>query len=130
MAGFSYHLSLLLFLTHNPISPILPLSKSEFLSLITLFWWLSAWFLDTQPHFSYTSPIKKRVLITYHSFLVVIGVAIFMVQNSTAPPVMMKFLFWNFKTLLTYTILVSVGSSSFSFSGFPGVLRLHSERKI
>ena len=24
-------------------------------------------FPDTQPHFPYTSPIKKRVLITYHS---------------------------------------------------------------
>jgi len=41
---------------------------------------------------------------------VVIGVAIFMVQNSTAPPVVMKFLFWNFKTSLIDTILVSVGS--------------------
>jgi uncharacterized integral membrane protein len=43
-------------------------------------------------------------------FLLVIGVAIFMVQNSTAPPVVIKFLFWNFKTSLIYTILVSVGS--------------------
>jgi len=44
------------------------------------------------------------------AFLLVIGVAIFMVQNSTAPSVMMKFLFWNFETSLIYTILVSVGS--------------------
>jgi uncharacterized integral membrane protein len=44
------------------------------------------------------------------AFLVVIGVAIFMVQNSTAPPVVMKFLFWDFKTSLIYTILGSVGS--------------------
>ena len=44
------------------------------------------------------------------AFLLVIGVAIFMVQNSTAPPVMMKFLFWNVETSLIYTILVSVGS--------------------
>ena len=43
-------------------------------------------------------------------FLLVIGVAVFMVQNSTAPPVVMKFLFWNFETSLIYTILVSVGS--------------------
>jgi uncharacterized integral membrane protein len=44
------------------------------------------------------------------AFLVVIGVAIFMVQNSTAPSVVIKFLFWNFETSLIYTILVSVGS--------------------
>ncbi len=44
-------------------------------------------------------------------FLVlVIGMAIFMVQNSTAPSVVINFLFWNFETSLIYTILVSVGS--------------------
>jgi uncharacterized integral membrane protein len=42
--------------------------------------------------------------------LVVIGVAIFVFQNSTAPPVVTKFLFWNFETSLIYTILISVGS--------------------
>jgi uncharacterized integral membrane protein len=42
--------------------------------------------------------------------LVVIGVAIFAFQNSTAPPVVTKFLFWNFETSLVYTILISVGS--------------------
>jgi len=44
------------------------------------------------------------------AFLVVIGVAILMVQNSTAPSVVIKFLFWNFETSLIYTILASVGS--------------------
>ena len=44
--------------------------------------------------------------------LVVIGVAIFAVQNSTAPSVVMKFLFWNFETSLTYTVLVSLGSGA------------------
>ena len=43
-------------------------------------------------------------------FVLVIGIAIFMVQNSTAPSVVMKFLLWNFETSLIYTILVSVGS--------------------
>jgi uncharacterized integral membrane protein len=43
-------------------------------------------------------------------FLLVIGVAIFMVQNSTAPSVVIKFLFWNLETSLIYTILASVGS--------------------
>jgi uncharacterized integral membrane protein len=44
------------------------------------------------------------------AFLVVVGVAIFTIQNSAAPPVVMKFLFWDFETSLIYTILVSVGS--------------------
>jgi uncharacterized integral membrane protein len=44
------------------------------------------------------------------AFLVAIGVAIFAVQNSTAPPVEMKFLSWNFGTSLLYTILISIGS--------------------
>ena len=44
------------------------------------------------------------------AFLVVIGVAIFTVQNSTASSVVTKFLFWNFETSLIYTILISVGS--------------------
>jgi uncharacterized integral membrane protein len=35
--------------------------------------------------------------------------AIFAVQNSTAPPVAMKFLLWNFETSLIYTVLGSVG---------------------
>jgi uncharacterized integral membrane protein len=43
-------------------------------------------------------------------FLMLLGVAIFVVQNSTAPSVGMKFLFWNVETSLIYTILVSVGS--------------------
>jgi len=44
------------------------------------------------------------------AFLVFIGVAVFTIQNSTAPPVVMKFLFWNLETSLIYTILVSFGS--------------------
>lgn len=43
-------------------------------------------------------------------FLMLLGVAIFVVQNSTAPPVVMRFLFWNYETSLIYTILVSIGS--------------------
>jgi uncharacterized integral membrane protein len=34
---------------------------------------------------------------------------IFAIQNSTAPPVAMKFLLWNFETSLIYTVLGSVG---------------------
>jgi uncharacterized integral membrane protein len=44
------------------------------------------------------------------AFLVFIGVAVFTIQNSTASPVVMKFLFWNLETSLIYTILVSFGS--------------------
>jgi uncharacterized integral membrane protein len=44
------------------------------------------------------------------AFLVVIVLAIFAVQNSTAPSVTMKFLFWQFETSLVYAILGSIGS--------------------
>lgn len=44
------------------------------------------------------------------AFLVLVGVAIFTFQNSTAPSVVVKFLFWNFEASLIYTILISVGS--------------------
>jgi uncharacterized integral membrane protein len=44
------------------------------------------------------------------AFLVVIALAIFAIQNSTAPVVMMKFLFWKFETSSVYTILGSIGS--------------------
>ena len=42
--------------------------------------------------------------------LVFVGVAVFGIQNSTAPPVVMKFLFWNLETSLIYTILASFAS--------------------
>jgi uncharacterized integral membrane protein len=45
----------------------------------------------------------------WSAFLVVIGMAIFAVQNSTAPPVVMRFLLWRFETSLIYTLLGSVG---------------------
>lgn len=41
-------------------------------------------------------------------FLLVIGIAIFAVQNSSAPPVMIKFLLWKFETSLVYSILGSI----------------------
>ncbi|MBS3917893.1 MAG: LapA family protein [Deltaproteobacteria bacterium] len=40
---------------------------------------------------------------------IIIGVAIFAVQNSSAPLVTMRFLFWKFETSLVYTILGSMG---------------------
>jgi uncharacterized integral membrane protein len=44
------------------------------------------------------------------AFLVAIVLAIFAIQNSTAPTVMMRFLFWQFETSLVYAILGSIGS--------------------
>jgi uncharacterized integral membrane protein len=46
--------------------------------------------------------------IFWIAFLLVIGLAIFAVQNSTTPPVVMKFLFWQFQTSFIYSILGSV----------------------
>ncbi|HYA93509.1 MAG TPA: lipopolysaccharide assembly protein LapA domain-containing protein [Thermodesulfobacteriota bacterium] len=42
------------------------------------------------------------------AFLIVIAVAIFAVQNSDAPIVTIKFLFWRFETSLVYVILGSI----------------------
>jgi len=43
------------------------------------------------------------------AFLIVIAVAIFAVQNSGAPIITVKLLFWKFETSLVYTILGSIG---------------------
>ena len=43
------------------------------------------------------------------AFFIVIAIAIFAVQNSDAPIVTIKFLFWRFETSLVYTILGSIG---------------------
>jgi lipopolysaccharide assembly protein A len=40
---------------------------------------------------------------------IILGAAVVAVQNSAAPPVVMKFLLWNFETSLIYTVLGSVG---------------------
>ena len=49
-------------------------------------------------------------VFTWIVFVIALGIAIFAVQNSNAPPVMVKFLFWKFETSLAYTILGSIGS--------------------
>jgi len=41
--------------------------------------------------------------------LIVIGIAVFAIQNSNAPVVTIKFLLWKFETSLVYTILGSIG---------------------
>ena len=40
---------------------------------------------------------------------IILCAAIFAIQNSTAPPVAMKFLLWNFETSLIYTVLGAAG---------------------
>jgi len=42
------------------------------------------------------------------AFLILVAVAIFAVQNSSAPLVTIKFLIWRFETSLVYTILGSI----------------------
>lgn len=42
-------------------------------------------------------------------FLIAIGMAIFAIQNSSASPVVIKFLLWQYETSLVYTLLGSVG---------------------
>ena len=42
------------------------------------------------------------------AFVVAVGVAFFAIQNSSAPPVTLKFLIWKFETSLVYTVLGSI----------------------
>jgi uncharacterized integral membrane protein len=42
------------------------------------------------------------------AFLILVAVAIFAVQNSSAQPVTIKFLIWKLETSLVYTILGSI----------------------
>jgi uncharacterized integral membrane protein len=44
------------------------------------------------------------------AFLVLLGVVIFAVQNSTAPAIDIKFLVWHIQTSLVYTILGTLAS--------------------
>ena len=48
-------------------------------------------------------------VIFWFIFLIVVGIAIFAVQNSNVPFVTIKFLLWKFETSLVYTILGSIG---------------------
>src|SRR4030066_2599841 len=53
---------------------------------------------------------EKNMQFFYWLILViVIGVAIFAVQNSSVPLVTIKFIVWKFETSLIYTILGSIG---------------------
>ena len=52
-------------------------------------------------------------IFSWVALLIIATVAIFAVQNSSAPPVMIKFLFWKFETSLVYTILGSISLGIF-----------------
>lgn len=41
--------------------------------------------------------------------LIAIGITVFAIQNSNAPLVAIKFIFWQLETSLVYTILASIG---------------------
>lgn len=41
--------------------------------------------------------------------LMAVGIAIFALQNSSGPPITVKFLVWQFETALIYTLLGSAG---------------------
>ena len=47
------------------------------------------------------------------AFVLVIGIAIFAIQNSDAPMVGMRFLIWKYETSLVYTLLGAIGLGIF-----------------
>ncbi len=52
--------------------------------------------------------VRTMKVFLWIAFLILIAVAIFAVQNSSAPLVTIKFLIWRFETSLVYTILGSI----------------------
>jgi uncharacterized integral membrane protein len=52
---------------------------------------------------------KTMKIFLWITFLILIAIAIFAVQNSAAPLIEIKFLLWKFETSLVYTILGSIG---------------------
>jgi lipopolysaccharide assembly protein A len=48
-------------------------------------------------------------VFSWVALLIVATAALFAIQNSSAPPVTVKFLIWKFETSLVYTILGSIG---------------------
>lgn len=67
----------------------------------------------------------------YVVFLIIIGIALFAVQNSNAPAVTIKLLIWKFETSLVYTILGSIGLGVFITLLFwiPSAIRASIRRK-
>lgn len=60
-------------------------------------------------------------ILLWGSLIIVFGIAIFAIQNSGTPPVVVRYLFWRFETSLIFTILGSFLAgvlASFLFSIF------------
>ena len=65
------------------------------------------------------------------AFLVLVGVVIFTVQNSTAPAIDIKFLVWHIQTSLVYTILGTLVSGMIIvfFLWIPSAFRTSSQKR-
>jgi uncharacterized integral membrane protein len=65
------------------------------------------------------------------AFLVLVGVSIFAIQNSTAPPVDMKFVVWDLRTSLVYTVLgvFASGMVVILLLWIPSALRAASQKR-
>jgi uncharacterized integral membrane protein len=65
------------------------------------------------------------------AFVVLVGVAIFAIQNSTAPSVDLKFVVWGIRTSLVYTILGSFASGMVTvfLLWIPSALKASSQKK-
>jgi len=65
------------------------------------------------------------------AFLVLVGVVIFAVQNSTAPAIDIKFLVWHIQTSLIYTILGTLvsGMVIVFFLWIPSAFRTSSQKR-
>ena len=65
------------------------------------------------------------------AFLVLVGVVIFAVQNSTAPAIDIKFLVWHIQTSLVYTILGTLVSGMIIvfFLWIPSAFRSSSQKR-
>ena len=63
--------------------------------------------------------------------LIVVGIAVFAIQNSNTPLLTIKFLLWKFETSLVYTILGSVGLGILITLLFwiPSAIRAYMRRK-
>jgi uncharacterized integral membrane protein len=61
-------------------------------------------------HNTLEKEVKIMKIFLWIAFLILAAIAIFAVQNSSASPVIIKFLIWEFETSLVYTILGSVAS--------------------
>jgi uncharacterized integral membrane protein len=59
-------------------------------------------------HHPLEKEVKTMKIFLWIAFLILAAIAIFAVQNSSASPVIIKFLIWKFETSLVYTILGSI----------------------